>query len=262
MTTLPKYYVIKRDATPLEQWDEAVNGFVLPEKWCVRITEENIEVVGRYYDRKGARCYKSRSYIGKYYASHNLSGNMPVMGESYYGSNFVLNEPEGYTEITFHQFKKYVLKEKDMTQDCEIISTPKTEPMKDRTITTAQAQSIIDVACQDWKHELAEAWGKAIALKTSINVDEKLYQRMRSSCTPEQHTLFDSVFGKDKKEFTSDDLKIGEWMKCNDDTYILKNDNNTFLYMKCKGALISRYMKGQTPEKGKKVTIEFTEVND
>jgi len=84
----------------------------LPEKWCIKITEENLLIVGKYYNRKGACAYTDIDKIGKYYASHNLSSGTSVMSETEsYGSNFSMKTCESYTEITFNQFKQWVLKE-------------------------------------------------------------------------------------------------------------------------------------------------------
>ena len=76
-----------------------------------------------------------------------------------------------------------------------------------RTITPQQAQSIIDIACSSWKETLFNMWGKDIVLKNNISVSEIDYKGMRAACTPNQHILFDEIFGKDKS------LKVGDWVK-------------------------------------------------
>lgn len=68
---------------------------------------------------------------------------------------------------------------------------------KMRTITHGQAQLIIDIACSTWKETLYQKWGKDIVFKKDINITEEYYQGMRKACTPEQNTLFDTIFGKD-----------------------------------------------------------------
>jgi hypothetical protein len=78
----------------LEEWDEMVNGFVLPEKWIVKVTEENKDLLNHY--RINIKKY-SRFGIEFPYMANCGSGDS---GESLF-----------YTEITFEQFKKYVLKE-------------------------------------------------------------------------------------------------------------------------------------------------------
>ena len=99
-----------------------------------------------------------------------------------------------YTEITFEQFQKHILKE---------------IPMNKRTITKEQAQSIVDSACSTWKEKLCAKWATSIVLGLSIDIDEKFYKEMRGACTKEQHELFDKIFGSDKKEIEWDKLKTG-----------------------------------------------------
>lgn len=57
------------------------------------------------------------------------------------------------------------------------------------------AQRIIDVACNSWKHALASGWSKDIVLNKTISISEDFYKEMRAACTSEQHTLFDEIFG-------------------------------------------------------------------
>ena len=84
----------------------------LPKKWCIKVTKENQPIVGKYYNRKGANAYTDADKIGKYLSSHNLSSGISVMSETEnHGSNFSMTNCEFYTEITFDQFKKWVLKE-------------------------------------------------------------------------------------------------------------------------------------------------------
>lgn len=82
--------------------------FVLPEKWCIRATEKNVHIL-----KQTTHCNKHLNYnytIGGYYGTK-------------FGGNSVV--PNGYTEITFEQFKKYVLKETITKVDLS-----KQEPMK------------------------------------------------------------------------------------------------------------------------------------
>lgn len=71
----------------------------------------------------------------------------------------------------------------------------KKENMK--TITYEQAQSIIDIACNNWKDKLFKKWGQYIVYRKNIDVEEDFYEEMRKACTKEQHELFDKIFGKD-----------------------------------------------------------------
>jgi hypothetical protein len=68
---------------------------------------------------------------------------------------------------------------------------------KSFTITSEQAQSIINIACSTWKKQLAEKWANNIVLGNEIEVSEEFYKEMRAACTPLQNELFDKIFGKD-----------------------------------------------------------------
>jgi hypothetical protein len=82
--------------------------FVLPDKWCIKITEENIDVLGKWRTDgplKDNRYVKEDCYL--HTPMHNKRG---------------YNEPSkhpDYKEITFEQFKQYVLKES------LVVETPK-----------------------------------------------------------------------------------------------------------------------------------------
>lgn len=64
--------------------------FVLPKKWCIKVTDETRNIINKARSEKG---YHPIGY--RYATSMNYSGNNTVY----------------HTEITFEQFKKYVLKE-------------------------------------------------------------------------------------------------------------------------------------------------------
>ena len=64
-------------------------------------------------------------------------------------------------------------------------------------ITAEQAQSIINIACENWKKKLAEKWANNIVLNKEIEISEEFYKEMRKACTEPQNKLFDKIFGED-----------------------------------------------------------------
>ena len=80
----------------------------LPDKWVVK----NNSTVGAFYDKKcGSDCY-SRNYQNGYLYSHNCS-HQSILSEGTLGASFATDTtyiPQGYVEITFDQFEKYVMK--------------------------------------------------------------------------------------------------------------------------------------------------------
>jgi hypothetical protein len=99
---------------------------------------------------------------------------------------------------------------------------------KNRTITAQQAQIIIDIACAEWKEKLIKRYSRQICLKCDSTVTEEQYKEMRSACSKPQHKLFDEIFGKDEKEFTSDNL-------CDTETMV----SGTFVFMRLNDRIIN-----------------------
>jgi len=114
---------------------------------------------------------------------------------------YVLAEHSSYDGSCYYRFK---LTDIQNLWKQQIL---KTNEMKDRKITSNQAQSIIDIACTTWKLKLSEKWAYDIVLKKDVVISEDFYQEMRKVCTSEQNVLFDEIFGKDNP------LKVGDWVK-------------------------------------------------
>jgi hypothetical protein len=77
----------------------------------------------------------------------------------------------------------------------ELNKNQNTQPMSNKTISSKQAQQIIDIACPTWKAKLAPKWSLDIVLSKSIEIPDSEYRGMRAACTTEQHVLFDKIFG-------------------------------------------------------------------
>lgn len=86
----------------LEQWDEMVNGFKLPEIWAIKqsISEEACEWFKRFPNTSSANVKGSYEYM-VYFSNQNRT-------------KFFVELPENCVEITIEQFKKYVLKQDNM----------------------------------------------------------------------------------------------------------------------------------------------------
>lgn len=90
----------------LKEWDDIVNPkeFVLPEKWCIKWGSlENFKIIQGYlnnkYPRKDPWLFVSPHHANAYVTYNN----------DYWGSCNTISR--GYTEITFEEFKKFVLKQ-------------------------------------------------------------------------------------------------------------------------------------------------------
>jgi hypothetical protein len=69
--------------------------------------------------------------------------------------------------------------------------------VKNMKLTVTDAKRIIDLACVNWKEQLAREWGANIVLNKEIEISEEFYKTMRNACTEKQHELFDEIFGED-----------------------------------------------------------------
>lgn len=158
-----------------------------PEKWQLdvkQLDKDKLQIVKEWINKNSqSGCYSYNLDAFKYLI-------FPLWNNTHICDSIKLD----YTEITFEQFQKHILKE---------------IPMNKRTITKEQAQSIVDSACSTWKEKLCAKWATSIVLGLSIDIDEAFYKEMRGACTKEQHELFDKIFGSDKKEIEWDKLKTG-----------------------------------------------------
>jgi hypothetical protein len=141
--------------------------------------------------------------------------------QEFNGEMHVLHAKKEYSGNNYYMTPLSIIQELDKKEQS------KSEPMKTRTITSYQAQSIIDVACETWKNTLFDKWGKAIVLKQEITIDESFYQEMRKACTAPQNELFDKIFGKDFKN----PYKVG------DHIYTVINGGDCGSHKACKNSL-------------------------
>ena len=174
-----------QDYLPDNHVDKFKSEFVLSEKWCVKVTNENKDVM-HCWKLENTKCTTYTS--AGYYTSYNGLWGTKI-------SNDMI-------EITFEQFKKYILKQDNMNT----INIDKRFPFY---LQPVNAQIIINIACSTWKPKLASMWANNIVLNKSIEISEEFYKEMRNACSVEQHRLFDSIFGKDVEDFP---YKVGDWI--------------------------------------------------
>lgn len=96
---------------------------MLPKKWIIKLTPENSDIVGKYYNDKCStidntvQCYTSSSSLGSYLSSHELTPHGKYIGgpkgggnEGQFNASFFCSD-EWAREITTEDFVKYVLKQ-------------------------------------------------------------------------------------------------------------------------------------------------------
>ena len=151
----------------------------LPEKWCIKVTNENKDVLGDW---------RTDGYLSNY--AINCYLHTPMNGKN--GWNQKTKETD-YTEITFDQFKKYVLKQ---------------DTMKTTTIKKSVLKEIHDVACSTWKAKI-ENMTLRNAFSESIEVTQAEIDEMFAAATTEQIPILESIFGKQTEQIDFDRIKTG-----------------------------------------------------
>lgn len=122
----PRSFYLDEEGYTIIPAEEFLERVVLPEKWCIKITKENLQQIGNYYNRQGNSTYTSTTFIGSYYTSHNRNSKVSVTSNEEFGANFVISTPtEEYPEITFEQFKKHILKPMKYKLKVEYPGSPK-----------------------------------------------------------------------------------------------------------------------------------------
>ena len=88
--------------------------FVLPEKWCINKLA-NPEIIGEWFNKNSDVPVEHRSLVD-YCTDLN---NLPYLHypKCFSASCLSKEVQKGYTEITFEQFKKYVMKEEDKVEE-------------------------------------------------------------------------------------------------------------------------------------------------
>lgn len=91
--------------------------YVFPEKWQIRLTKENFDIVKLYYSVVST-CYTDPSNIGSWIKSHNHEGDTP----SHYSKASFFYKEDGFTDITTEEFQKYVLNKECKIEELEDVS--------------------------------------------------------------------------------------------------------------------------------------------
>jgi hypothetical protein len=127
--------------------------FVLPEKWCVKITKENLEQLKTWSN-------STILFVSGYLTSTKL----------WYET--CLN----YTEITFEQFQQYVLKEPKLaTQEKVTKSVEKTEFKKGDFIVILSGRQVYHNVCNNFIYEVALNHQELTVKKSNHNKEYKAY---------------------------------------------------------------------------------------
>jgi hypothetical protein len=152
----------------------------LPKDWYIEVTEDNLEELDAW--RKSVATFYRNKYLkeGWFVLSKHYRDSSHVWADGRDDSKtYFLEKHPNHKKIDLETFRKI------------------TNMKKSFTITSEQAQSIINIACNAWKKKLAEKWANNIVLGNEIEISEGFYKEMRVACTAPQNELFDKIFGED-----------------------------------------------------------------
>lgn len=194
------------------------DDFVLPERWyCLYSNEAEFNVIENHF-------HKNWVYIDKVkeYGYTNVEGV-----NNWY---WVDRGHSNCTEITFDQFKKYVLKQESENKDMN-----RNEKRFPLTLKSGDAQRIINEACEGWKDKLADKWAVSIVKGETIEVNEGFYKKMREACTTTQNELFDEIFGKDTDDKYFDLSSLKTTMFSGEQSEAVGFNNSSFMQVRRQG---------------------------
>jgi len=180
-------------------WAEIVNPkTVLPEKWCVKINKENVDLI-QLFIHKNCKNYNGYhdgwvARVGNYFyfpQEENTTGH----SRGYVSF--------GYTEITTEQFKQNEKMEKTFG------------------INRNQFAQIYDIACNKWKGLISEMVEENLGLfKSDCQLPESKVKEMFDASTPEQKEVLKRIFPMYKRQLTLEELKgKGKYFSETNDTY-------------------------------------------
>lgn len=166
--------------------------FVLPKKWAVRPkNEKECAAVLEWFNTNGERHYV-RGDEDQYYwhfpayerRTHCLMGRIAN---------------RDYTEITFEQFEKHVLNEKQI----------KEEKMENTIrVSKSNLEKIHAVACDTWKRKIIELANRN-PFGNEVELTQKEVDEMFKAATSSQRPVLVNIFGEPKKEIDFDRIKTG-----------------------------------------------------
>jgi hypothetical protein len=167
----------------LSQLEGILKGdtFTLPEMWCIEVTNENIDVLGKW--RSDGPLHNR--HIGWY--SHT-----PMNNKNGYN---LQRKDDDYTEITFEQFKTYVLKQNNM---------------KTNTISRTDLGKIHNIACSTWKTKI-ENLGSRNPFSGTIELTQSEVDEMFKAATPSQRPTLVNIFGEQSNQIDLTELSTIEY---------------------------------------------------
>ena len=178
----------KKVQITLSQLEGILKGdtFTLPEMWCIEVTNENIDVLGNWRSDGTLQHHKLRgNYVGWYL-------HTPMNNKNGYN---LQRKDDDYTEITFEQFKTYVLKQNNMNTN---------------TISRTDLGKIHNIACSTWKTKI-ENLGSRNPFSDTIELTQSEVDEMFKAATPDQRPTLVNIFGEQSNQIDLTGLSTIEY---------------------------------------------------
>lgn len=202
-------------------WELVEDDFVLPEKWYLKVTGDNIEMATQWRYSMCCSRYRDVNLItGWYIVSEHHSDN------SYYFASSKLREWEQYNdykEITTEQFITHVYNPKFKSNT--IMSTQKL------TVPISDVLRIHNIACESWKKKIAGEYLSKVDSNQNITFSQSEIDNMFKAATESQLPVLEQIFGKRSEPIQWDKIKTGSKVMiqydgelCNGFGYINRNE--------------------------------------
>jgi hypothetical protein len=140
-------------------------SFTLPARWCIKLTKENLDTLGRW---------RTDGPIGNEYLGWYL--HTPMNGRLGYNLSRI---EDGYVEITFEQFKKHVLKQNN-------------------TVSRKDLGRIHNIACSTWKTKIEKLVSRN-PFSDNIELTQSEVDEMFNAATVDQYPILVEIFGEQSK---------------------------------------------------------------
>jgi len=203
VTDLSKERALEETDNLFEKWNEqtfleycGIDSFVLPEKWCIEITDQNKHVLLEWVRKqhKYNRTWEYAFRAGNFALSKHPCDNSYLWTGT---TKSLKGEDSEYLQITFEQFCKHILNQEPIMPKYKNYIVPATDVLKIRAI-----------ACRTWKDNLT-GYLREMDDNNNVTFGEVEIDAMFNAATKEQRPVLVEIFGEPTKAIEWDRIKTG-----------------------------------------------------
>jgi hypothetical protein len=203
VTDLSKERALRETDNLFEEWNEqtfleycGIDSFVLPEKWCVEITDQNKHVLLEWVRKqhKYNRTWEYAFRAGNFALSKHPCDNSYLWTGT---TKSLKGEDSEYLQITFEQFCKHILNQEPIMTKYKNYIVPATDVLKIRAI-----------ACNTWKKRFTE-YLNGMDEHNMVAFDDAEIDAMFNAATHPQRPVLVEIFGEPTKAIEWNRIKTG-----------------------------------------------------